>query len=73
MALTSATLRLSATSSAVGSGVSDRRCERTRSDTYVLVGISRALARSRSSSKSSDRNRIDSRAGGTTGSTMSGD
>ena len=53
MALISATPRLSTSSSAVGSGVTDRRCERMRSDTYVLVGIARALARSRSSNRSS--------------------
>ena len=43
MALISATLRLRTTSSAVGIGVKLRRCERTRSETYVPVGMARAV------------------------------
>lgn len=49
MDASSAMLPLSASSSSFGSGDIDRRCARTRTDTYVAAGIDRASARSRSS------------------------
>jgi hypothetical protein len=61
IAPTSATDLLSASSSAVGSGVCDRKWALTKYDTYVLVGSLLAAARSRTSIKSSARKRIEIR------------